>query len=74
KTKINRGQWKVPIPLEVTPDDVRQEILDFGGEYCWLNVLCMRQKKAGSAREQQQNSILLDLERQLDIPTIGLVY
>ncbi|GJE99075.1 hypothetical protein PsYK624_153160 [Phanerochaete sordida] len=67
-TPINAGAWPVPIPRDTTLDHVRVELLNFGAEYVWLDVLCLRQ--AGRAEDESQRR----REWKLDIPTIGFIY
>ncbi|KAF8418426.1 ankyrin repeat-containing domain protein [Tirmania nivea] len=45
QTSINQYQWQVPLPHGLDLDhDVRRELLSYGIEYVWLDVLCLRQR------------------------------
>ncbi|KAK0204443.1 hypothetical protein DFS33DRAFT_1382325 [Desarmillaria ectypa] len=66
-TPINGYEWPVPIPKGTSLDLIRIEMLNWGAEYVWLDVLCLRQK--GGQRED-----LREEEWKLDVPTIGHVY
>ena len=76
-TSINKRQWRVPLPRGITIENLRQELLQLKGteayrvptEYCWLDVLCLRQAPdiAGSVG-------LRATEWKIDGPTIGNVY
>ena len=73
KTPINQFQWEVPLPYGLDlENDVRQELLSYGIEYVWLDVLCLRQNiisgpemLLGETKNQ---------EWKLDVPTIGNIY
>ncbi|KAF7793859.1 hypothetical protein EIP86_004980 [Pleurotus ostreatoroseus] len=67
-TPINQEQWPVPVPREVDLDDVRLELILYGAEYAWLDVLCLRQK-GFPKREKTRKE-----EWALDVPTIGYIY
>ena len=43
-TPVNQQQYPVPLPRGVSLDDIRAELLEFGGQFCWLDILCHRQK------------------------------
>lgn len=43
-TKVNQEQHPVPLPRDVRLDDIRDELLQLGGQFCWLDILCHRQK------------------------------
>ncbi|KIP08992.1 hypothetical protein PHLGIDRAFT_39342, partial [Phlebiopsis gigantea 11061_1 CR5-6] len=66
-TNINGRKWPVPIPTDATLEQVRIELLNFGAEYAWLDVLCLRQY--GGVEEHLRAD-----EWKLDVPTIGGVY
>ena len=66
-TNINGRKWPVPMPTDVTLERVRIELLNFGAEYMWLDVLCLRQY--GGVEEHLRAE-----EWKLDVPTIGRVY
>ena len=81
-TRVNRGEWPVPLPVGVSLNQVRQELLRFGGRYIWLDILCLRQSYPegfGSSKQITVEKIQkLEQTRQqewkLDVPTIGNVY
>ncbi|KAK0429830.1 hypothetical protein EV421DRAFT_1945912 [Armillaria borealis] len=64
---INEYKWPVPIPKDTNLDLIRIEMLNLGGEYTWLDVLCLRQK--GGPNEDMHME-----EWKLDVPTIGYMY
>ncbi|KAK0447538.1 hypothetical protein EV421DRAFT_2078518 [Armillaria borealis] len=66
-TPINGYEWPVPIPKDTNLDLIRIEMLNFGAEYAWLDVLCLRQESG------KGEYLRLD-EWKLDVPTIGSVY
>ncbi len=66
-TPINGHEWPVPMPKDANLDLIRIEMLNFGAEYVWLDVLCLRQ-------EGGKNEHLRLEEWKLDVPTIGSVY
>ena len=68
-TNINARQWPIPIPKDITLDQVRVELLNMGAEYVFLDVLCLRQYTPESDTE-----ILRAEEWQTDVPTLGHVY
>ena len=69
ETSINQYQWPVPLPEDIEIHDLRTELLGFGTEYIWLDVMCLR---------QQSDNKFLEIVRQdewkLDVPTIGNIY
>ncbi|GJE98163.1 hypothetical protein PsYK624_143850 [Phanerochaete sordida] len=67
-TKINSKAWPVPIPRTTTLDHVRVELLNYGAQYVWIDVLCLRQ--VGQEKDEAQRME----EWELDIPTIGHIY
>ncbi|GJE99058.1 hypothetical protein PsYK624_152980 [Phanerochaete sordida] len=67
-TPINGREWPVPVPCATTLDHVRVELLNFGAEYVWLDILCLRQE--GRAEDEPRRL----KEWRLDIPTIGYIY
>ena len=69
-TNINGKAWRVPIPHDVTLDDIRDELLILGAEYVFLDVLCLRQHDKGHPEFENMRK----REWRLDIPTIGHVY
>ncbi|KAI5842351.1 hypothetical protein BZA05DRAFT_359900, partial [Tricharina praecox] len=64
-TPINGGQWPVTIPVGVDLESIRREVLALGVQYCWLDVLCLRQGVEWDLRKE---------EWRIDVPTIGNVY
>ena len=42
-TDVNAREWPVPLPHDVTLEDVRNQLLDLEAEFVWLDVLCLRQ-------------------------------
>ncbi|PBK58626.1 hypothetical protein ARMSODRAFT_856044, partial [Armillaria solidipes] len=69
-TPINGYKWPIPIPKDADLDRIRNEMLNLGAEYVWLDVLCLRQRGGGSwCRE-----LLRANEWKLDVATIGHVY
>ena len=68
-TTINQHQWPVPLPKKITLNYLRTELLAFGAEYVWLDVVCLRQKTEIDSLEQ-----LRQQEWKLDVPTIGNIY
>lgn len=67
-TPVNGCEWPVPIPRATTLDHVRVELLNFGFEYAWLDVLCLRQQ--GSPEDENRRKE----EWKIDVPTLGCVY
>ncbi|PBK58627.1 hypothetical protein ARMSODRAFT_1028094, partial [Armillaria solidipes] len=69
-TPINGYKWPIPIPKDANLDRIRNEMLNLGAEYVWLDVLCLRQRGGGSwCRE-----LLRANEWKLDVATIGHMY
>lgn len=68
-TSVNGFEWPVPLPKDVTLEAVRDELLDAGAEYCWLDILCLRQVSDSKSFEH-----LRSLEWEIDVPTIGNAY
>ena len=61
---------RVPLPHGLDLErDVRQELLDYGIEYVWLDVLCLRQYAVSAPFSETKNE-----EWKLDVPTIGNIY
>ncbi|GJE99069.1 hypothetical protein PsYK624_153100 [Phanerochaete sordida] len=67
-TPVNGRAWPVPIPRGTSLSHIRIELLNFGAEYVWLDVLCLRQVG------QPEDEKLREEEWKLDIPTIGFIY
>jgi len=79
ETPINQYQWSVPLPKGINLEHVREELLNFGAEYVWLDVLCLRQQPAAGPATQvlsQSSSpgALKQGEWKIDVPTIGNIY
>ncbi|KAF8430347.1 hypothetical protein EV426DRAFT_581116 [Tirmania nivea] len=84
RTSINQYQWPVPLPDGVDLErDVRAELLSFGAEYVWLDILCLRQH-SGTQKPSDHELMLSDHnssfdsvkqnEWKVDVPTIGNIY
>ncbi|KAJ3553596.1 hypothetical protein NM688_g3524 [Phlebia brevispora] len=69
-TDINENEWPVPIPNDVNLERVRIELLNYGAEYVWLDVLCLRQDYP---TDPKRHALMLE-EQNLDVPIIGNVY
>ncbi|RPA79943.1 hypothetical protein BJ508DRAFT_362849 [Ascobolus immersus RN42] len=71
-TEINNYEWPVPVPKGTSLENIRSYLLEnLKAEYCWLDILCLRQDCPGDA------SAFEDIRKQeweIDIPTIGNVY
>jgi hypothetical protein len=67
-TDVNAREWPVPLPPEVTLEDVRNELINLGSEYVWLDILCLRQ-----ASDYPGETLRAD-EWAIDVPTIGQIY
>ncbi|KAI5820327.1 hypothetical protein BZA77DRAFT_274806 [Pyronema omphalodes] len=72
KTAVNGYEWPVPVPMGVTIEAVRNELLSYGAEYCWLDILCLRQHSSSDYNIPEEK--IRALEWQIDVPTIGNVY
>ncbi|PBK78246.1 hypothetical protein ARMSODRAFT_1010845 [Armillaria solidipes] len=66
RTRINGGEWPVPIPSDVNLDLIRIELLNLGAEYVWLDVLCLRQRSNGPGEDRTVVCYLSGLGRPLD--------
>ncbi|KAF8460041.1 hypothetical protein BDZ91DRAFT_636139, partial [Kalaharituber pfeilii] len=82
-TPINGYRWPVPVPAGVSLEAIRWEALSHGAQYCWLDVLCLRQRMiqrvpgttAGIDDETESAEREQRLEEwSVDIPTIGNIY
>jgi len=72
ETSINQYLWPIPLPKNLDLNSqLRDELLRFGAEYIWLDVLCLRQQRAKADAELDQ---LKQDEWKLDVPTIGNIY
>jgi len=72
KTSVNGYEWPIPVPIGVTLETVRNELLHHGAEYCWLDVLCLRQHEGSGAKGPMEQMRVMEWE--IDVPTIGNVY
>ncbi|RPB29251.1 hypothetical protein L211DRAFT_833103 [Terfezia boudieri ATCC MYA-4762] len=68
-TPVNQYEWPVPIPAGVTLEMVRNELLNLGAEYAWLDILCLRQRSPDPEKEKIRLR-----EWEIDVPTIGNAY
>lgn len=68
KSPINSEEWSVPIPDDTTLDRIRIELLNYGLEYVWLDVLCLRQRGPKEMDETKEE------EWAVDLPINGGVY
>ena len=68
-TAINQNQWPVLLPKGISLDYLRAELLNFGAEYIWVDVVCLRQQSEVNYLEQLRRE-----EWKLDFPTIGNIY
>ena len=68
-TAVNQHQWPIPIPKDISLDNLRSELLTLGAEYVWLDVVCLRQESKSDYHEW-----LRQKEWKLDVPTIGNIY
>jgi len=84
-TPINNYRWPVPLPEGVTFEQIRWEALRAGAVYCWLDVLCLRQRtmeqdtSRGLYSSEWQLSAEIGIQQRLeewsiDVPTIGNNY
>ncbi|PBK64639.1 hypothetical protein ARMSODRAFT_456760 [Armillaria solidipes] len=64
---INGNEWPATVPKGANLDTIREELLEMGAEYVWLDVLCLRQKNG------QREDLRVE-EWKIDVPTIGNVY
>ena len=69
ETPVNQYEWPVPIPTGVTLEMVRNELLNLGAEYVWLDILCLRQRSPDLEKEKVRLK-----EWEVDVPTIGNAY
>lgn len=78
ETLIYQYQWPVPLLK-----GLRTELLNFGAEYVWLDVLCLRQQSATDINthaliQHSASSLKLEAVKQdewkVDVPTIGNIY
>jgi hypothetical protein len=78
-TRINCGQWNVPIPRSTSLAHIRIELLNLlwstavdleeKPRYVWLDVLCLRQQSLSPQEEATRR-----MEWELDVPTIGGIF
>jgi len=98
---VNARQWPIPLPAGVTLETIRDELLSLHGkciqqtrfiptqyrfDYCWLDILCLRQAwydNAGRLLAEvsglaEQDYHALERRRlfewKTDVPTIGGIY
>lgn len=69
ETPVNQYEWPVPVPAGVTLEVVRNELLNLGAEYVWLDILCLRQRSSDPEKEKIRLK-----EWEIDVPTIGNAY
>jgi len=67
ETRVNHGEWPVPLPVGVTLDRLRTELYNLGARYIWLDVVCLRQHAL--EREDVRRE-----ELAIDMPTMGNIY
>lgn len=67
-TTINQLEWPVPLPHNLGLATLRKDLIAFGAEYVWLDVLCLRQQG------NSESDLLRKDEWKLDVPTIGNIY
>ncbi|KAJ3551903.1 hypothetical protein NM688_g4441 [Phlebia brevispora] len=67
---INGYEWRVPLPTDTSLDRIRIEMLNFGAEYVWLDVLCLRQEDSS---KPEKEDVRVE-EWKMDVPTIGSIY
>ncbi|KAI5796164.1 hypothetical protein FPQ18DRAFT_237163, partial [Pyronema domesticum] len=72
-TAVNGYEWPVPIPLGVTLEAVRDELLRHGARYCWLDVLCLRQHDPRPNSSKVMKKIRT-IAWEVDLPTISNLY
>ena len=70
-------QWPIPIPYGVDLETVRQELVKYGIEYSWLDVLCLRQRVLPGQiydflPKNHEKKRLKEWE--VDVPLIGALY
>jgi len=78
-TPVNNYQWPVPLPVGTTLEAIRWEALRAGALYCWLDVLCLRQKMFSEGEPSGEEKVEINEEVRLaewsiDVPTIGNIY
>ena len=69
ESPVNAHEWPIPLPPGVTLEAVRNELLNLGAQYVWLDVVCLRQESSDPKREALRMK-----EWKVDVPTIGKVY
>jgi len=42
-SEVNCYEWPIPLPRDVTLAQIRKRLLELGAQYCWLDVVCLRQ-------------------------------
>ena len=73
KTRINKYEWPVPIPVDTTLEHIRIEMLNMGAQYVWLDVLCLRHEGPPGQESQEHKALRLE-EWKIDVPTISHIY
>ncbi|KAL0632208.1 hypothetical protein Q9L58_008918 [Maublancomyces gigas] len=74
---VNEYQWGVALPKRVTLDKIRDDLVADGAEYCWLDLVCVRQVCNLKDCRQEcklKNRVVLDEEMAVDMPTMGNIY
>ena len=73
-TPVNNYRWPVPLPPGVELEHIRREALRAGAVYCWLDVVCLRQRMMQENGPDEINEKRRLQEWSIDIPTIGNIY
>jgi len=42
-SEVNSYEWPIPLPRGVTLTILRKRLLELGAQYCWVDVVCLRQ-------------------------------
>ncbi|KAF8462112.1 hypothetical protein BDZ91DRAFT_640102, partial [Kalaharituber pfeilii] len=69
-TAVNDFEWPVPIPADITLEDLRAQLLALGCRYAWVDVLCLRQEYPTDPKREK----IRREEWKLDVPLIGFIY
>ena len=67
---VNHYEWPVPVPRGVTLEALREELLQLGCRYAWVDVLCLRQ----TFPSDPQREIRRLQEWRTDVPLLGYVF
>jgi len=62
-TSVNCHTWPVPIPRDVTIDDIRLELLSRNVRFAWLDILCLRQDMKPLAAQNRE--VLIEINKKL---------